>query len=228
MDKLKKLMLIPAFLFMVNTVTAQEALSQDVTVYDQKGHALGFVDEYGLYHQFEQEGAVIHIMREQPLTSDRYIEKAGLTTLDVPLTEDEFAWPMFQCNEEHNGYLPVSLEPDNFSLRWQKNYTISSPVAAADGFVIFTSGGTLYVLDAVDGEVMWSKSLSGYHVGYPSYGYGNVYIQTCNHSSDTWLHAFDAKAALPHSGRTIIRLRFTTARPTSTEVITEVCTLMMP
>jgi hypothetical protein len=192
MNNWKKLVMISAFLFIVNVITVQEVLSQDVTVYDLNGRQIGFVDDFGLYHKFKPDDIDISAMRVPRLNSRILLQETVSNLADVPLTQDEFAWPMFQSNREHNGYLPISLEPGNFSLRWQKNLAVSSPVTAADGFVIFTSGATLYVLDAVDGEAMWSKSLSGYHVGHPSYGYGNVYIQTCNHSSDTWLHAINA------------------------------------
>jgi len=193
MCKLKKWTLVLIFLFSCTLVAAQELPSHDTTVYDQAGNAVGFVDERGLYHEFMPAGLDISALNELQVTGEPVLKETEQIPEDIPLTVDEFAWPMFQCNRQHNGYLPVTLDPERFSLKWQKAYTLSSPVVAADGFVVFTSGGTLCVLDAVDGEVMWSNSsFSGRHVGHPSYGYGNVYIQTCNHSSDTWLHAFDA------------------------------------
>jgi hypothetical protein len=112
-------------------------------------------------------------------------------------------WPQFQANSRHTGYTPVSLEPEVFSLRWQKQIPTRSlnPVTAAGGkvyvslYVYFDDVPGLFCLDNRDGEVLWSKSFgSVYSVNPPSYAYGRVYIQTCNHSSDTWLWAFDSES----------------------------------
>ena len=116
------------------------------------------------------------------------------------------AWPMYQANARHTGYVPLSLDPAGFELLWQRTVAQGralNPVTAADGKVFcslvsyFTGGDSLFALDAASGSVLWSKSFTGsnggpFSVNPPSYAFGNVYIQTGNHGSDTWLRAYDA------------------------------------
>lgn len=128
---------------------------------------------------------------------------------------DSTAWPMYQANERHTGYLPLTLRPQDFKQAWStalgSGQTLN-PVTAADGRVFaslvtyFSGGENFFALDARDGHVMWSKGFTGFSVNPPSCAYGNVYLQTCNHSSDTWLHAFDAATGnqvfkSPHSAQ---------------------------
>lgn len=116
--------------------------------------------------------------------------------------DDPQNWEMYQGDSKHTGYVPITLEPDVFTLRWERaigsGYALN-PVTAADGKVFvsivtyFNDRPLLFVLDARDGETLWSKQFgSVFSVNPPSYAYGNVYIQTGNHSTDTWLWAFDA------------------------------------
>jgi outer membrane protein assembly factor BamB len=193
MRKLKKLVMIFMLLFTVNAIKAQETPLQDTTVYDQEGHPIGFIDEFSLFHQFKPEDAEILGIDEQQLNTEVLLQEADPNIDDIPLTEDEFAWPMVQCNRKHDGYLPVLLEPNEFTLLWQKPYINDSKMSAADRLLFFKSGKTINALDAVDGEKLWSISISSaFSVNPPSYGYGNVYFQTCNHSDDTYIHAVDA------------------------------------
>ena len=132
--------------------------------------------------------------------------KTGTRSVECrSLGADEWTafWETYQGDERHSGYAAISLEPEVFSLRWQKTIAAGiplNPVAAADGKVFvslnnsFRSGNALFTLDARDGEVLWSRGFgSPFSVNPPAYGYGNVYIQTGNHSNDTYLWAFDAK-----------------------------------
>ena len=110
-------------------------------------------------------------------------------------------WPMFQANAKHTGFLPIGLNPANFTLRWQQDIGGASalnPVAAADGkvfvtlLVYFNNVPSFFALDAADGHTLWSKTFGSiFSVNPPSYAYGKVYLQTGNHGSDTWLRAFD-------------------------------------
>lgn len=114
-------------------------------------------------------------------------------------------WPMYQANAQHTGYLPMSLDPEDFSLRWEQpignGYTLN-PVTAANGkvfvslYVRFDDIPALFTLDARDGEVLWSEGFGRVNsVNPPSYAYGTVYIQTGKESSSgipPYLHAFDA------------------------------------
>lgn len=113
------------------------------------------------------------------------------------------AWPMYQADARHSGYVADTLQPNRFKLRWQRALGGPgglNPVAAADGKVFvsqvryFEPGTSLFALDAAGGETRWSIDFgSVFSVNPPSFGYGNVYIQTGNHSSDTWLHALDGE-----------------------------------
>jgi outer membrane protein assembly factor BamB len=55
--------------------------------------------------------------------------------------------------------------------------------------------------------MLWSKGFGDvFSVNPPSYAYGNVYVQTGNHGSDTWLRAFDGETGAvvfkaPHSAQ---------------------------
>jgi hypothetical protein len=116
--------------------------------------------------------------------------------------EKSRTWPMFQANARHTGYLAETLDPQSFSLKWQKNLgggRALNPVTAGDGKVFaslviyFDNIPSLFALNARTGDTLWSKNFgSVFSVNPPSYAYGNVYVQTGNHGTDTWLRAFDA------------------------------------
>lgn len=125
-------------------------------------------------------------------------------------------WETYQGDERHSGYVPLSLEPEIFTLRWQRQVAPGvrlNPVAAADGKVFvsivtyFGGGEALFALDARDGELLWSRGFGEvFSVNPPAYGYGNVYVQTGNHGSDTYLWALDADSGetvfqSPHSAQ---------------------------
>ncbi len=135
----------------------------------------------------------------------RSAEKRVLCTSGASGGEED--WETFQGDPRHSGYIPISLEPSVFGLRWQR--TVGSgqplnPVTAADGKVFvsldlrFNNQTGLFVLDERDGETLWSRGFGSVNsVNPPAYGHGNVYIQTGNHSTDTYLWAFDANTGAP-------------------------------
>jgi outer membrane protein assembly factor BamB len=134
------------------------------------------------------------------------VRTGGAPPRDATLAPPE-AWPMFQGDARHTGYLPVSLDPSLFSLRWQKDvggiYSLN-PVSAGDGKVFvslvtyFNDVTSLFALRSVDGSTLWSKGFGDiFSVNPPSYAYGNVYVQTGNHGDDTWLRAFNATTGAP-------------------------------
>ncbi len=114
---------------------------------------------------------------------------------------DHTAWPMYQADSRHTGAVPVTPNLSRFQLLWQRNLGLAlNPVAAGDGRVFctgvtyFAASSPLYALDATTGATLWSFDFGGvFSVNPPSYAYGNVYVQTGNHSTDTWLHAFDGE-----------------------------------
>jgi outer membrane protein assembly factor BamB len=126
------------------------------------------------------------------------------------------AWEMYQGDPRHTGLASIPVEPDVFTLRWQRDIGSGralNPVTAADGKVFvslmsyFHQGPSLFVLDDRDGEVLWSRDFGDpFSVNPPSYAFGNVYIQTGDHGSNTFLHAFDAESGQrvfqsPHSAQ---------------------------
>ena len=145
------------------------------------------------------------------LDADKAVVSHANLFADVPS-----AWPMYQADSRHSGYLPIALDPAKFSFKWKR--TISStyalnPVTAADGRVFcslltyFNDTPAFFALDATNGSTLWSKGYGRvFSVNPPSYAYGNAYIQTGNHESDTWLHAYDAASGelvfeTPHSAQ---------------------------
>lgn len=123
------------------------------------------------------------------------------------------SWPMFQANARHTGYVPISLTALSFSLAWHKELSglPLNPIAAGEGKVFatvvtnFNDTTHLFALRSADGAVLWSKRFTGafpgtpgvFSVNPPSFAYGNVYVQTVDHSTDTWLHAFDGTTGAP-------------------------------
>jgi hypothetical protein len=134
--------------------------------------------------------------------ADTLVAEKQVLVLAEATTENPGTWPMFQANARHTGYLAVAVDPSTFHLKWQQNVGSGkalNPVSAGDGKVFvtlltyFENVTSLFALRASDGATLWSKGFGSiYSVNPPSYAYGNVYLQTGNHGSDTWLHAFDA------------------------------------
>jgi len=126
-------------------------------------------------------------------------DDAGIVARHDFFASDLTAWPMYQADSRHTGYLPVTPNVSRFQLLWQRNLGLPlNPVAGGDGKVFATGvtyfAGTspLYALDAATGVTLWSYNFgSVFSVNPPSYAYGNVYVQSGNHATDTWLHAFD-------------------------------------
>jgi outer membrane protein assembly factor BamB len=125
-------------------------------------------------------------------------------------------WTTYQGDASHDGYVPITLNPDDFSLQWQTRVGFGAlalnPVTAADGKVFVTelgyfSNAGLYVLDAQSGSALWQVNYgSVFSVNPPAYANGTVYVQTGNHASDTYLRAYDANTgavifAAPHAAQ---------------------------
>jgi outer membrane protein assembly factor BamB len=105
------------------------------------------------------------------------------------------AWTQYQGDAGHTGYSDVSLLPDA-SLAWRSNTAGVSGIAAADGRVFVTSNGYfsgqyLATLSAQDGAELWRKDFGAiYSVNPPSIHNGVVYLQTGNHSSDSYFRGY--------------------------------------
>lgn len=149
--------------------------------------------------------------------SDTVVAQKAIRCLADDPAEKPGSWPMFQANARHTGHLPVSLQPATFRLAWKKALSglPLNPVAAGEGKVFasvvtyFTDTTHLFALSSRDGTILWSKSFtadSPFSVNPPGFAYGNVYVQTGNHSTDTWLRAFDGTTGdtvfqAPHSAQ---------------------------
>jgi outer membrane protein assembly factor BamB len=161
--------------------------------------------ERGALVTYELEGS------EAQITISAAYEEGGVrltATRDVAiklegeLETDPTIWETYQGNRRHTGYVPISTDPLDFALRWQRQVGSGrplNPVTAADGKVFasvkiyFNDETQLFTLDARDGETLWTKQFGApFSVNPPAFGYGNVYVQTGNHGSDTWLRAYDA------------------------------------
>jgi outer membrane protein assembly factor BamB len=124
-------------------------------------------------------------------------------------------WPTFQGNASHSGYVPISLDPSEFALRWQRTIgdgKALNPVAVGDHKVFVSTVGYfndagLYVHNSQSGEELWQVTYGDvYSVNPPAYNAGKVYIQTGNHSTDTYLRAYQADSGAlvfqaPHSAQ---------------------------
>src|SRR5262249_34686880 len=102
----------------------------------------------------------------QPLTLHATFTADGVTVTDdkavvgrvANTVTSPDAWPMYQADERHTGYVHLQFEPSTFSLRWTKPIapgTALNPVTSVDGraFVsvvtYFGTGAALTVVDAV-------------------------------------------------------------------------------
>jgi len=125
-----------------------------------------------------------------------------LTLLSAADASSAESWPTYQGNTSHNGYVPVSLNPNDMAIKWQRTIGSGSmqlnPVASGDGKIFVTETGYfsnqgLYALTASDGTLLWNLNYSSVRsVNPPAYYAGTVYIQTVNHSTDTYLRAYNA------------------------------------
>jgi outer membrane protein assembly factor BamB len=110
-------------------------------------------------------------------------------------------WSTYQYDAGHSGYVPVSLDPAKFALRWQQTIGDGkplNPIAVGEGKVFVSNRGYfndagLYVHDAENGGALWNVRYGDvFSVNPPAYYDGKVYIQTGNHSTDTYLRAYRA------------------------------------
>lgn len=122
-------------------------------------------------------------------------------------------WAMHQANPSHTGYVPVTIVPGDITLHWKKSLanTALSPVTVAQNQIYVAVPGYFNIQHMYsvkkNGHLAWGKSFSNtFSVNPPSYANGKVYVQTDNHSSDTYLRAYDAKSGniifqAPHSAQ---------------------------
>lgn len=99
-------------------------------------------------------------------------------------------WETFQGNAGHNGFVPVSLDPAQFSQRWrwspplpagQEYPSMASPVVTQGGRVLFTVDNKLVALNEHDASTAWSVAFgtgSFDGPGTPAASNGKIYVQS--------------------------------------------------
>jgi outer membrane protein assembly factor BamB len=110
---------------------------------------------------------------------------------DEPVIEP---WHTYQGNAAHTGFVPLMLDPADFTVRWIISGAPTLwPVVAADGRVFVSSfDRNLRALDARTGTILWTSALGTLWVNPPAYADGSVYVQTSGGSGNSHLWSFDA------------------------------------
>jgi hypothetical protein len=112
-------------------------------------------------------------------------------------------WSTFQGNAAHNGHVPVTLDPNQFSPRWQitvpahlyYNGQFNLVTVTTEGGRFFISGDNAVAARSEhDGSQLWSYSFSGLEnpsVNPPAVRDGTVYVSAGQQQSTT-MFALDA------------------------------------
>ena len=125
----------------------------------------------------------------------------GFQSVDVyVIPESPANWPMFGCDAAHTGYNKAESSIPPFKLKWEKNLSSRNlnPITVANDIIFVTD--QVYFNDAVlralrveDGSEIWSYSFGDvYSINPPSFAYGNIYVQTCDHTPGSYVSCFDA------------------------------------
>lgn len=114
---------------------------------------------------------------------------------DYPVAHD---WGMIQGNAAHDGFQPITLNTNNFSLRWRKSFSGAiNSVSTGGGKLFVTSSvrfGTanLYALNPVDASVLWNHDFGSiFSMSAASFADNKVYTHSGGHE-DTALWSFNA------------------------------------
>jgi hypothetical protein len=123
----------------------------------------------------------------------------GNNTTPLAAWSDVQDWTMFQGNAAHTGYVPVTIDPNSFSTRWQGGPTLNNTPNNYNGafaYTLTTDGGQLYIatgsdlyaLKELDASQVWSYGTPS--VNPPAEANGTVYMAAGEQAS-TYLFAFD-------------------------------------
>ncbi|MBV8657317.1 MAG: PQQ-binding-like beta-propeller repeat protein [Burkholderiales bacterium] len=110
-------------------------------------------------------------------------------------------WSMFQGNAAHTGYVPVVLDPNNFSTRWKTASNCIAPMGAAripcgtittggqrlyvagtngtqvpSSFGFTDSDHTLFALNEYDASIVWQYDFLDLPINPPSNSNDSVYV----------------------------------------------------
>ena len=112
-------------------------------------------------------------------------------------------WATFQGNAAHTGYVPVTLNPDQFTLRWKagsvatmayNGQSAAATLSASNGLFYVAKDNKLEARKELDGSLAWSYDVSTLtypSVNPPAVDKGIVYMAAGQQSS-TFMFAFDA------------------------------------
>lgn len=120
-------------------------------------------------------------------------------------------WSTYQRTPGHNAYVPITLNPSRFAVKWRWNTTeaTGTPLfeqgpnqpAVTDGTAVYTTSGSLraegyvYAINKATGRSIWSKSLGqSWMTNPPAVRDGIVYVATSglffNGVEYTWSNSF--------------------------------------
>lgn len=112
-------------------------------------------------------------------------------------------WTMFQGNAAHTGYVPVDVDPNKVTTRWQTaavtslnnlDYPLGSTLTTANSQFFVSGSNILYARNELDGSTAWQYSFAGLtnpSVNPPAVANGAVYVAAGQQSS-TFMFAFNA------------------------------------
>lgn len=101
-------------------------------------------------------------------------------------------WFTYQANASHNGYVPVTLDPQRFIEQWKVDLKHElNPVADGKNQVYITTfDNKIMALDTKDGNIVWNANLKVDSLHPPAIANGRVYVTTGGHGN-TYLWNFD-------------------------------------
>jgi len=116
-------------------------------------------------------------------------------------------WTMFQGNAAHTGFVPVTLDANKVTTRWQhpassvpgQNGLLVASTATSGGQLFVSGNNHLYALKESDGSTNWSYDFSSLQfpsVNPPSISKGVVYVAAGQQGS-TYLFAFRTNNGAP-------------------------------
>ncbi|MDR3580013.1 MAG: PQQ-binding-like beta-propeller repeat protein [Oryzomonas sp.] len=112
-------------------------------------------------------------------------------------------WTMYQGNAAHTGYVPVTVDPNQFTTRWtipavtgavSSGYGLPAAPTTAGGQLFVAGNNFLYARKEFDGSLAWQYDFSGLQypsVNPPAVADGAVFM-AAGQQSTTFLFAFNA------------------------------------
>ena len=105
-------------------------------------------------------------------------------------------WTTHQGNARHTGYQPISFDLDQVSSILFLSLTPigidAHPAIVHEDHLVVVKGKSLSVYSLANGAEVWKETFTSAHsVNPPSVTDGAVFVQTGNHSNDTYLRAYD-------------------------------------